>query len=90
LAPIARQQILEELEYANYLTVMVDTWNHKNLKLVPALIRYFTTEKRVQTKVIEYHNLKGETADVLTTHIMNVPHKHKLSDQVIAFSRRKL
>jgi hypothetical protein len=25
LAPIARQQILEELEYANYLTVMVDT-----------------------------------------------------------------
>jgi hypothetical protein len=34
--------------------------------------------------VIEFHNLKGEMADVLMTHIMNVLHKYKLSDKVIA------
>jgi hypothetical protein len=53
------QQILEELECIKYLTVMADTSNHKNLKLVPVLVQYFTLEERVQTKVTEFHNLKG-------------------------------
>jgi hypothetical protein len=42
----------------------------------------FTPEKRVQTKVTEFHNLKGKTADMLTTYIL---HKYKLSDKIIAF-----
>jgi hypothetical protein len=48
--------------------VMVDTSNHKSLKLVPVLVRYFIPRKGVQTKVIEFHNLKGEIADMLTTY----------------------
>jgi hypothetical protein len=79
------QQILEEMESVKYLTVMVDTSNHKNLKLVPVIVRYFTPEKRVQTKVIEFHNLKGETTHVLMTYIMNVLHKYKLRDKIIVF-----
>jgi hypothetical protein len=85
LAPFAMQQILEELESVMYLTVMVDTSNQKNLKLVPVLVQYFTPEKRVQTKVTEFRNLKSETTDALMTYIMNVLHKYKLSDKVIAF-----
>jgi hypothetical protein len=64
---------------------MVDTSNHKNLKLVPVLIQYFTPEKRVQTKVTEFNNLKAEMADVLMTYIMNTLHKYKLSDKIFAF-----
>jgi hypothetical protein len=78
------QKILEELGSVKYLTVVVDTSNHKNLKLVPVLVRYFTPEKRVQTNMIEFRNLKDETADVLTTYIMNILHKYKLSDKIIA------
>jgi hypothetical protein len=52
---------------------------------VPVLVLCFTPEKRVQNKVIESHNLKGETADVLTTYIINALHKYKLSDKIIAF-----
>jgi hypothetical protein len=81
------QQILEELESVKYLTVMVDTSNHKNLKVVPVLVRYFTPETRDQTEVIEFHNIKGEMADALTTYIMNVEHKYKRSDKIIAFDR---
>jgi uncharacterized membrane protein len=62
LAPFAMQQILEELETVKYISVMVDTSNHKGLKLVPVLVRYFVPRKGVQTKVIEFHNLKGETS----------------------------
>jgi hypothetical protein len=61
------QQMLEELKSVKYLTVMVDTSNHCNLKLVRVAVRHFTREKRVQTKVIEFCNLRGQTADVPTT-----------------------
>jgi hypothetical protein len=47
---------------------MVDTSNYKSLKLVPVLFRYFIPRKGVQITVMEFHNLKGETADVLTTY----------------------
>lgn len=77
LAPFTMQQILEELE--NFIS------DHKNLKLVPVLVPHFTPEMRVQTKVIEFHNWKGETADVLTTYTTNVLHKYKLWDKIIAF-----
>jgi hypothetical protein len=39
LAPFAIQQILEELESVRYLIIMFDTSNHKNLKLMPVLVR---------------------------------------------------
>jgi hypothetical protein len=64
---------------------MADTSTHKNLKLMPVLDRNFTPEKRLQTKVTEFHNLKGETADVLRTYTMDVLHEYKLSDKIIAF-----
>jgi hypothetical protein len=64
---------------------MVDTSNHKSLKLVPVLVRYFIPRKGVQTKVIEFNNLKDETADVLTTYIMDVLNKYKLSNKIIPF-----
>jgi hypothetical protein len=67
LAPFAMQQILEELKIVKYISVMVDTSSHESLKLVSVLVRYFIPRKGVQTKVIEFYNLKGETADVLTT-----------------------
>jgi hypothetical protein len=66
------QQILEEMEIVKYISVMVDTSNYKSLKLVPMMVRYFIPRKGVQTKVIECHDLKGGTADVLTTYIMDV------------------
>jgi hypothetical protein len=64
---------------------MADTSNHNNLKLVPVLLQYFTPEKRVQIKEIEFHNLKDETADVLTTYTLNILYKYKLSHRVISF-----
>jgi len=38
---------------------MVDTSNHKNLKLVPILIRYFDPQEGVQIKVLEFTNLQS-------------------------------
>jgi hypothetical protein len=79
------QQILEELETVKYISVMVDTSSHKSLELVPVLVRYFIPKKGVQIKVTEFHNLKGETAIVLTTYVMEVLDKYKLSDKLLPF-----
>jgi hypothetical protein len=63
----------------------VDTSNNKSLKLMPVLVPYFIPRKGVQTKATEFNNLKGETAVVLTTYMMDVLDKYKLSNKIIAF-----
>lgn len=86
IAPFAMEQVLEELKNTKFATLMVDTSNHKNLKLVPILIRYFNPKEGVQIKILEFTNLQGETADILTKYIMDVLKKYNLSDKIVAFS----
>ena len=66
LAPFASEQIGLELEEALFISVMVDSSNHKDLKRVPILIRYFTVSQGIQIKVLELTNLPGETSNDLT------------------------
>ncbi|XP_026819093.1 uncharacterized protein LOC113557737 [Rhopalosiphum maidis] len=70
LAPFTMQQICKEIENINFATIMIDTSNHKNLKIVPILIRYFKPNSGIQIKVFEVTNLKGETANILATYII--------------------
>lgn len=86
LAPFAMDQIIDELKAVNFATVMIDTSNHKNLKIVPILIRYFNPKTGVQIKVLEFTNLKGETSDILSSYIMEILTKHKLAHKIIAFT----
>lgn len=64
---------------------MIDTSSHKNLKIVPILIRYFDPKTRDQIKVLKFKNLKEETLDILSSYIMEMLTKHKLSHKIIAF-----
>jgi hypothetical protein len=52
--------------------MMIDTSNHKHLKLVPILIQYFDTNVGVQIKVLEFTNLKRETSNILSFFIIEV------------------
>jgi hypothetical protein len=81
---LAVEQILDELETLKYISVMVDISIHKRLKLLPVLFRYFIPDNGNQIKVIEFHKLKGELANVLTMYIMTVLHNYKLSYKIIA------
>ncbi|VVC27326.1 Ribonuclease H-like domain [Cinara cedri] len=86
LAPFAMDQIIDELKAVNFATVMIGTSNHKNLKIVPIFIRYFDPKTGVQIKVLEFTNLKGETSDILSSYIIEILTKHKLSHKIIAFT----
>jgi hypothetical protein len=88
LAPFAMHHICEDLRHAKYLSVMVDTSNHKSLKLVPVLVRYFVPEKGIQVQIIDFQNLTGETADHLLKCIVDVLEKFHLTDKIVAFCGR--
>jgi len=86
LAPFAMDRIIDELKAVNFVTVMIDTSNHKNLKIVPTLIRYFDPKTGAQIKVLEFTNLKRESSDILSSYIMEILKKHKLFHKIIAFT----
>lgn len=81
------QHICNELKSEKFARIMIEaTSNHKNLKVVPILIRYFNPKTKVQLYILEITNLKDGTADILTHYIMEIFNKYKLSYKIIAFS----
>jgi uncharacterized membrane protein len=66
LAPYAMAVFRNELEKVNYVSIMINSFNHGALKIVPVLVRYFIPEKGIKTMVLEFLNLPCETADLLT------------------------
>ncbi|XP_060847841.1 uncharacterized protein LOC132927347 [Rhopalosiphum padi] len=73
IVPFAMEQVLEELKNIKFATLMVDTSNHKNLKLVPILIRYFDEDKLfdeynhvahvIQVKIIEWKHCSKKVTE---------------------------
>ena len=84
-APSALRQVLNDLREAKYVSVIADSSNHSNLKIVPVLVRYFAPTRGIQVKVIEFQNLTGETSEILVNHILSVLEKYKITEKVIAF-----
>lgn len=44
---------------------MIKTRNHTHLKIIPIFIWYYYYKMVVQTKVLEFTKLKGETSDTI-------------------------
>ena len=84
-APFALREVLDDLREAKYVSVIVDSSNHSNLKLVPVLVRYFAPTRGIQVKVTEFQNLTGETSEILVSHILPLLEKYKITEKVTAF-----
>jgi hypothetical protein len=63
IAPFATKQTDEELKEARFISVLIDSSNHLDKKLVSLVVRYYNAEKGV--KVLELVNLGGETSELL-------------------------
>jgi hypothetical protein len=68
IAPFATKQIDEELKEARFISVIIDSSNHLDKKLVPLVVRYYHAEKGV--KVLELVNLGGETSELLFSYVL--------------------
>lgn len=85
IAPLALEELKNDLINANFVALSMDASNRKEVKLVPIVVRYFKQESGVQVKLLEFKSVPGETADILTSHLMTVIKENKLEDKVVGF-----
>lgn len=63
------------LDQANFVSVSLDSPNHKDLKMFPTLVRYFDPKSGVQVKLLELEVLPGETSEIICNHLTTVLQK---------------
>lgn len=85
LAPLALDELREELNKSNFVTISMDSSNRKEIKIVPVIVRYFQPDFGIKVKLLEFKSVSGETAEILTKHIMLVLKEHDLNKKIIAF-----
>lgn len=86
LAPCAIENTIEGLKKANYISVLVDAWNHKSVKLVPVIVRYFNPENGIKNNILDFSHPPEERAELIQNKIISVLKKFELEEKIISFS----
>jgi hypothetical protein len=77
IAPFATKHVDEEVREDRFITVLIDSSNHLDKKLMSLFVRYYHAEKGV-VKVLELLNLGGKTSELVFL-IFNMSHFYKMS-----------
>lgn len=85
LVPYAKQLLEEDLDAANFISIYSDASNHKEVKLIPIIKRYFSYQYGIHVKILEVRDLPGETSDIVTDYILEVLKKYRLDTKVLGF-----
>lgn len=83
---MALQMLSTQLESANFVTLCCDTSNHGNLKILPIIVRFFSFNTGVQTKLIDVFRLDDETGETLYKKLELVWNNFHLRDKVMCLS----
>ncbi|XP_065306611.1 uncharacterized protein [Dermacentor albipictus] len=86
LAPSAEEELKTDLQEAKFISVFCDASNHKDLKVLPIMVRYFTAAAGVQTKLLEINTLPGETSAMVSQYIMDALEANQVTSKLVAFS----
>jgi hypothetical protein len=84
LAPYALAVFRNELEEANYVSIMIDSSKHGGSKIVPVLVRYYIPEEGIKTTVLKFLDLPCETADQLTEYVWQLVTKWNIEKKVVS------
>jgi hypothetical protein len=72
-APWALEELKNYLKCVNFVTMSNDTSNHKHVKQLSILERYFQAydlENPVKNKLLTFVEISGETADITSVQVM--------------------
>ncbi|KAK8770505.1 hypothetical protein V5799_013028 [Amblyomma americanum] len=86
LAPSAEEELKTDLQEAKFISVFCDPSNHKDLKVLPIMVRYFTAAAGVQTKLLEINTLPGKTSAMVSQYIMDALEANQVTSKLVAFS----
>uniref|UniRef100_A0A8C6K6H0 Uncharacterized protein n=1 Tax=Nothobranchius furzeri TaxID=105023 RepID=A0A8C6K6H0_NOTFU len=85
IAPHAMDLLKEDTTDATLVSVAVDTSNHKAVKLVPVVVRYFKITEGVRVKILDFTSLPGETSTLLCDEVYRCLSAFGLVDKVVGF-----
>lgn len=88
LAPWATTLVTQDLDQVEFVSLSIDASNHGHVKLLPILVRYckIHDSTSVETKLLDFVELKGETAEEIAAEVLGVIQKFNLENKVVAFS----
>ena len=69
----------------NFVTLMADTSNQKDVKLIPVMVLYFWPEEGVNSKLLDFHSVPGETVAVITNCLVSTLKKNDLTHKIVAY-----
>lgn len=81
--PISMEFLENDLAAAKFVTVCCDASNHKHIKLMPILVRYFSSKNGIQIKVLELKDLPGESSDIVNMYVVETISKFDLNKKVV-------
>ncbi|KAL7406482.1 hypothetical protein ABVT39_020149 [Epinephelus coioides] len=88
-APWATNMVTQDLDQVEFVSLSIDSSNHEHVKLLPIMVRYCKANDgnmSIETKLLDFVELKGEKAEELAAEIMVVTEKFSLENKVVAFS----
>ena len=65
-------ELYQELNRIDFVTVTINASNMKVVKLVPIVVRYLLLESGVKVKLLEFKSVPGETAEILSKYLLSV------------------
>jgi len=74
---------LKELD-ENYFSISIDASNHKNIKLFPLIVRFFTAKSGVQVRLLDMESMSGEKATEIFDWINKILEKHHLKKEMLS------
>lgn len=85
IAPLAHEELVDDLKKTNFISVSMDASNRKDIKLVPIVVRYFSPITGIQVKLLDFKSVPGETSEILTDHLYSSLVKNNLDKKVVGF-----
>ena len=86
LAPFIDKPIKEALSKANFVSLITDTSNHGNIKMLPIVVRYFDPVKGVVNKKLATVSIPNEQSETIFKEIVKVIREESLLDKVVAYA----
>ncbi|CAG9829703.1 unnamed protein product [Diabrotica balteata] len=86
LAQEAQSQLEIDLLKANFVSIIMDSSNHREIKVVPLMVRYFDRENGAQVKLLQLRDFPGETSEQLKDYVVNILNHHNLLQKCIGMS----
>lgn len=86
LAPYSQEILIAEINKTRFITLLSDASNHKNVKMMPVLARYFIPTIGVCVKLLDFTAQQGETSEIIFQLLLKTSNDYNIRQKIAGFS----